>query len=179
MSDSLADLRRRRGWSQAHLAEQTGVHRSTVAAWESGRATPSRSNAETLEQLLGLPTAPSGDEEGAGLGDGSGVAPATVRRWSRGSQRPGHRSRQRMGLARRPPAAARLPASQPRLGEVLRSWRVDGCWSQADLAGKAGVHRSAVVAWESGRATPGWASRARLLAAFGLPADELAQPAWQ
>jgi transcriptional regulator with XRE-family HTH domain len=35
--DELQDLRARLYWSQAHLAQELGVSRSTVARWERGR----------------------------------------------------------------------------------------------------------------------------------------------
>ena len=36
--ESLADLRKRRNWTQEELGERTGLTRETVAAWEQGRA---------------------------------------------------------------------------------------------------------------------------------------------
>lgn len=45
---TLAKLREGRGWSQAKLAEKTGVSQETIAAWEGGREFPAQ------EQLLAL-----------------------------------------------------------------------------------------------------------------------------
>lgn len=55
MNNLLRDLRARRGWSQAHLAELLGVSRQTVIAIETGRYDPSLPLAFALAKLFEQP----------------------------------------------------------------------------------------------------------------------------
>jgi molybdate-binding protein/transcriptional regulator with XRE-family HTH domain len=52
---SLAEARRQRGWSQAQLADRSGVSRAEVSAIETGRLVPSTVAALRLAAALGLP----------------------------------------------------------------------------------------------------------------------------
>ena len=54
VSENIADLRRKRGWSQEHLAEQLGVTRQSVSKWESGTATPELEKLAALADLFGV-----------------------------------------------------------------------------------------------------------------------------
>ncbi|MCI8910774.1 MAG: helix-turn-helix transcriptional regulator [Oscillibacter sp.] len=54
ISENIADLRRKRGWSQEHLAEQLGVTRQSVSKWESGTATPELEKLVALADLFGV-----------------------------------------------------------------------------------------------------------------------------
>ncbi len=51
---SLKTFRERRGWTQAMLAQQSGVPRSTISAIENGALTPSVSTALALARALGV-----------------------------------------------------------------------------------------------------------------------------
>src|SRR5262245_51519633 len=53
--NSLADLRKRRGWSQAALAEHSGISRTEVSGIETGRLVPSVALALRLAQALNEP----------------------------------------------------------------------------------------------------------------------------
>lgn len=54
LPDVLATLRAWSGHSQAEVAQHCGLHRTTVRAWENGRAVPSRRSREALESAFGL-----------------------------------------------------------------------------------------------------------------------------
>lgn len=55
MKNTIRELRKRRGWSQADLAQKLGVSRQTVNALESGRSDPALSLAFRLSWLLEEP----------------------------------------------------------------------------------------------------------------------------
>jgi molybdate-binding protein/transcriptional regulator with XRE-family HTH domain len=55
LHSSLAEARRRRGWSQAQLADRSGVSRAEVSAIETGRQVPSTVAALRLAAAFGLP----------------------------------------------------------------------------------------------------------------------------
>lgn len=50
--DSLRDMRRRVGLSQADLSALVGVHQSAVAQWENGIYFPRRNHIEALARIL-------------------------------------------------------------------------------------------------------------------------------
>ena len=50
----LADLRKRRGWSQAELARRAGVHNSVVNRAERGETTLTLATLEKLAKALGV-----------------------------------------------------------------------------------------------------------------------------
>lgn len=50
---SLAVARKRKGLSQAQLAEQAGTFRETVSRWESGESMPTRDYELKLRELIG------------------------------------------------------------------------------------------------------------------------------
>lgn len=52
--DQLKVLRRKRGLSQAQLAELIGVEQPTVQRWESGKRMPDLESLQTLAQVLGV-----------------------------------------------------------------------------------------------------------------------------
>jgi transcriptional regulator with XRE-family HTH domain len=52
--DTLKDLRRRRGWSQKDLAEESGVGQDTISGIESGRHEPRPSTLRKLADALGV-----------------------------------------------------------------------------------------------------------------------------
>lgn len=54
MRNHLRELRARRSWSQAELAERLGVSRQTVNAIETGRYDPSLPLAFKIARLFGL-----------------------------------------------------------------------------------------------------------------------------
>lgn len=54
-SSTLSRVRRRRGWSQARLAEEVGVSRGLVGDWERGRRTPELFQLRLLARALGQP----------------------------------------------------------------------------------------------------------------------------
>ena len=54
MTNVLADLRAKRGWSQADLAEHLGVSRQTVNALERGKYDPSLPLAFKIAKLFAL-----------------------------------------------------------------------------------------------------------------------------
>lgn len=54
LPDVLATLRAWSGRTQAEVAQHCGLHRTTVRAWENGRAVPSRRSREALEAAFGL-----------------------------------------------------------------------------------------------------------------------------
>jgi len=51
----LAELREAKGWSQQALAERVGVGRTTVVAWEAGRAEPKGGSLLALAEALEVP----------------------------------------------------------------------------------------------------------------------------
>ncbi len=55
MDNCLKELRARRGWSQAELAERLDVSRQTVNSIETGRYDPSLPLAFRIARLFGLP----------------------------------------------------------------------------------------------------------------------------
>jgi putative transcriptional regulator len=54
MKTHLPELRKARGWSQAHLAEQLDVSRQSVNAIETGKYDPSLPLAFRIAKLFGL-----------------------------------------------------------------------------------------------------------------------------
>lgn len=54
MRNHLRELRARRSWSQAELAERLGISRQTVNAIETGRYDPSLPLAFKIARLFGL-----------------------------------------------------------------------------------------------------------------------------
>ncbi len=50
----LGELRRQRGLTQEEVARRVRVSTRTVAAWESGAATPRQRNARALAKALGV-----------------------------------------------------------------------------------------------------------------------------
>jgi transcriptional regulator with XRE-family HTH domain len=78
--------RRRRGWSQQHVANLVGLHTpSTVSRWERRSRRPYRRHAVRLEAVFGMPLA-------ALLEDESGTAPkgdaATLERPAKNARAP-------------------------------------------------------------------------------------------
>jgi transcriptional regulator with XRE-family HTH domain len=68
-------LRQREQWSQSDLGTKLGVHRATLARWETGEADPPYEIAEQLAEMFGVPpgflfqVAPVSDHEGENSGD--------------------------------------------------------------------------------------------------------------
>ncbi len=52
--DQLSGLRKKRGWSQAKLAEMIGVEQPTIQRWESGKREPDISALQSLAAALGV-----------------------------------------------------------------------------------------------------------------------------
>ena len=50
----LAEMRERKGWSQAELAEALGVTQSAVGNWESGIRTPRPQTLRRMAALFGV-----------------------------------------------------------------------------------------------------------------------------
>ncbi|MGH7747254.1 MAG: helix-turn-helix transcriptional regulator [Candidatus Dormibacteria bacterium] len=50
----ISELRRERGLTQEEVARRVRVSTRTVAAWESGHATPRQRNARALAKALGV-----------------------------------------------------------------------------------------------------------------------------
>ena len=50
----VADFRKARCYTQAHLAKLLGVTQSTVAMWETGKVIPSMKNIISLAKVLGV-----------------------------------------------------------------------------------------------------------------------------
>jgi transcriptional regulator with XRE-family HTH domain len=50
----IADLRKKRGWTQDLLAEKVGVHKNHVTRWETDRMRPSIKTMRRLADLLGV-----------------------------------------------------------------------------------------------------------------------------
>jgi len=69
MKNRVRDLRLKRGWSQAELAERLGVSRQTVIAIEKGRYDPSLPLAFRIAKVFGEPIeaifTPGEDEDAA------------------------------------------------------------------------------------------------------------------
>ncbi len=55
VKNQLAELRNKKGWSQADLAEQLGVSRQTINSLERGKYDPSLPLAFKISKLFGLP----------------------------------------------------------------------------------------------------------------------------
>lgn len=55
MRNTLPDLRRERGWSQQHLADELGVSRQTIISIERERFDPSLPLAFRLARIFGRP----------------------------------------------------------------------------------------------------------------------------
>jgi transcriptional regulator with XRE-family HTH domain len=53
-AETLKRLRERRGLTQAELASRIGVHRVTIATWETGRYRPSIDLLPKLAKALGI-----------------------------------------------------------------------------------------------------------------------------
>ena len=56
LSEKIAGLRRREGWSQEELAERLGVSRQSVSKWESGAAQPDVERVLALSDVFGVST---------------------------------------------------------------------------------------------------------------------------
>ncbi|MDO4866416.1 MAG: helix-turn-helix transcriptional regulator [Clostridia bacterium] len=56
LSEKIAGLRRREGWSQEELAERLGVSRQSVSKWESGTAQPDIERVLALSDTFGVST---------------------------------------------------------------------------------------------------------------------------
>src|SRR6185369_6894411 len=52
--DELAALRKKRGFSQAKLAELVGVEQPTIQRWEKGKRLPDLDSLKTLAEVLGV-----------------------------------------------------------------------------------------------------------------------------
>lgn len=52
--EQLKTLRKKRGWSQAELAELVGVEQPTIQRWESGKRLPDLDKLQTLAEVLGV-----------------------------------------------------------------------------------------------------------------------------
>lgn len=50
----IAGERKRRGWTQAHLARLTGIHRPNVARLESGRCDPALETLARVARAMGV-----------------------------------------------------------------------------------------------------------------------------
>ena len=50
---NLKDYRKKRGWSQARLAQEMGVSRSTIAMWETNNSQPDHESLLKLSELFG------------------------------------------------------------------------------------------------------------------------------
>lgn len=48
------EIRDRKGLKDAHIAEQTGIGRSTFSDWKSGRSVPKREKLEKIADALGV-----------------------------------------------------------------------------------------------------------------------------
>ena len=55
LEEQLYELRKRKGITQAQVAEAIGVSRQAVSKWESGTASPSLDNLKSLSSLYGVP----------------------------------------------------------------------------------------------------------------------------
>lgn len=53
IADKIISLRKKKGWSQADLAKRIGVHRVTVAKWETGGQVPYR-NLKEIAQVFSM-----------------------------------------------------------------------------------------------------------------------------
>lgn len=51
---TIAELRRRKNWTQQDLADRLGVTRVTVARWETGQRAPDRFTLRALAQTFGV-----------------------------------------------------------------------------------------------------------------------------
>jgi len=54
MKNNIRELRRKRGWSQADLADQVGVSRNSINSIENGRFDPSLPLAFDIAEAFGL-----------------------------------------------------------------------------------------------------------------------------
>ena len=54
IGDSIAKLRRKKGWTQAKLAKATGLSRGYIAAVEEGRVQPSINTIAIIAVTLGI-----------------------------------------------------------------------------------------------------------------------------
>ncbi len=64
------------------------------------------------------------------------------------------------------------PDRQPT--KTIRQLRQARTWTQADLAGRLGVHPWTVAAWERGQVAPQPRHQTRLSLLFGVPLDAIA-----
>ena len=56
LSEKIAGLRRRFGWSQEELAERLDVSRQSVSKWESGASQPEIDRVVALSRVFGVST---------------------------------------------------------------------------------------------------------------------------
>ena len=52
---SLAEVRKAKGFTQESLAKRSGVHRVSIARYETGKASPNLRTLERLSDALGVP----------------------------------------------------------------------------------------------------------------------------
>ena len=56
LSEKIAMLRKRSGWSQEDLAERLDISRQSVSKWESGASIPDLERIVNMSQLFGVTT---------------------------------------------------------------------------------------------------------------------------
>lgn len=54
ISDRITELRAERGWSEYHLAEQSGIVQSTISSWTRTKAMPTVQNLEKICNAFGI-----------------------------------------------------------------------------------------------------------------------------
>ena len=66
MLDKLVSIRKRKGMTQEALSRASGIHRVTIAKYETGTSSPRLSNLEKLAEALGVTVSELLGEEKAG-----------------------------------------------------------------------------------------------------------------
>lgn len=66
MLDKLVSIRKRKGMTQEALSRASGIHRVTIAKYETGTSSPRLTNLEKLAAVLGVTVSELLGEEKAG-----------------------------------------------------------------------------------------------------------------
>lgn len=123
-------MRNARGLSVGALGRASGIDKSAISRWETGRRQP---RVNELEAVLAALNATDGERALAFVRIGAPRAVRTTRQ-----------AASDMGLF-----------APPVVGDLLRAMRMRRGWSEQRLAAHLGVDRSAVAHWESGDRRPG------------------------
>lgn len=63
-----------------------------------------------------------------------------------------------------------------KFGEIIKRWRIKREWSVRELARRSTVDKQSILRIESGATVPDWCRAWLLIAALGIPPDQVIPP---